>query len=77
MCSNYFSENGAVYKIMWKNTVGPDKPQMTIWRLRIAFRILKATDTYVILVLIHCNNGCRNLSQDNVIRALPVFFNLD
>jgi hypothetical protein len=29
MCSN-FSENRAVYKIMWKNTVQPDRPQMPI-----------------------------------------------
>jgi len=38
---------------MWKNTVEPDMPQMKIWRMRIARRILKATNThseYVILI---------------------------
>jgi hypothetical protein len=30
MFSNLFSENGAVYEIMWKNMVEPDKPQMKI-----------------------------------------------
>jgi hypothetical protein len=25
-----FSENRAVYKVMWKNMVQPDRPQMTI-----------------------------------------------
>ena len=24
------SENSAVYELMWKNMVGPDRPQMTI-----------------------------------------------
>jgi len=32
----HFSENRAVYEIMWKNVVQPDSPQ-TIWRMRIAF----------------------------------------
>ena len=26
----FFSENCAVYEIMWKNTVEPDRPQVTI-----------------------------------------------
>jgi len=29
-----FSESRAVYEIMWKNTVQPDRPLMTIWRTR-------------------------------------------
>jgi hypothetical protein len=36
----------AVYEIMWKNIVEPNRPQMTIWRMRIAYWIAKATDTY-------------------------------
>jgi hypothetical protein len=38
---------------MWKNIVERGRPQMTIWRVRIACWILKATDThsqYVILI---------------------------
>ena len=31
---------------MWKNTVEPGRTQMTIWRMRIACWISKATDTY-------------------------------
>jgi len=42
----YFSENPSVCKIMWKNAVDPDTPQMTIWLTRIACWIPKATDTY-------------------------------
>ena len=40
-----FFENLAGYEIMWKNTVEPDRPQMTIWRVRVACCIPKATDT--------------------------------
>jgi len=31
---------------MWENTVEPDRTQMTIWRMRIACWIPKATDTH-------------------------------
>jgi len=30
---------------MWKNIVEPGRPQMTVWRMRIACWISKATDT--------------------------------
>ena len=32
----FFSENHAVYEIMWKNIVERGRPQMTIWRMAIA-----------------------------------------
>jgi len=52
-CSIFFSfENRADYEITWKNIVEPNRPQMKIWRMRIACWILKATNThseYVIL----------------------------
>jgi hypothetical protein len=35
----FFLEKRAVYKIMWKNIVEPVRPQMTKWRMRIAFWI--------------------------------------
>jgi hypothetical protein len=41
-----FSNNRAVYEIMWKNTVQPDRPQMAIWRIHIAGCITKATNTH-------------------------------
>jgi len=31
MLNNFFSENHAVYEIMWKNIVQPDRTQMTIY----------------------------------------------
>jgi hypothetical protein len=44
--TSFFFENCAVYEIMWKNTAEPDRPQITIWRMRIACRITKATHTH-------------------------------
>ena len=41
-----FFENRVIYEIMWKNIVEPDRPQMTIWRMRISRCIPKATDTH-------------------------------
>ena len=38
-----FFESRAVYEIRWKNMVVPDRPQMTIWRMRITYWIPKAT----------------------------------
>ena len=29
----FFFENRALYEIMWKNIVEPDRPQTTIWRM--------------------------------------------
>jgi len=51
----FFIENRAVYEVVWKNTVKPDSLQMTVWRMRIAFWIIKVTDThseYVILIVL-------------------------
>ena len=46
LCSVTFLENCAVYEIMWKNIVQPGRPQMTIWRMRIACWISKTTHTH-------------------------------
>jgi hypothetical protein len=40
-----FFFNRAVYEIMWKGMVEPYMQQMTIWLMRIACWIPKATDT--------------------------------
>ena len=39
-------KNLSVIEIMWENIVEPVRPQMTIWRMRIACWIPKATNTY-------------------------------
>ena len=62
---------------MWKNTVQPDRPQMTIGRARIACWKTTATGThseYVILTDFHCNNGYTRAPQCYIIRTLPVLF---
>jgi hypothetical protein len=49
----FFFENHAVYEIRLTNIVEPGRSQMTIWRMRIACWIPKATKThsyYVILI---------------------------
>jgi hypothetical protein len=38
--------NRAFYEIMWKHIILPDKPQKTMWRMRIACWIPKATQTH-------------------------------
>ena len=43
MFSNPPPEKRAVYEITRKSMVGPERPQMTIWRLRFAYWIIKAT----------------------------------
>jgi len=48
-----FSKNRTVYEIMWKNVLGPNRPQMVICRIRVACWILKGTNThseYVMLI---------------------------
>jgi hypothetical protein len=54
LCSTMYFQNRAVYEIMWKNLVDPDRPQMTTWRMRIAFCIPTATNIfseYTILIV--------------------------
>jgi len=73
-------ENSAVYETMWNNIVEPHRPQMTIWRMRIACWITKAANTHSehVLHLLHfyCNNGRTNAPQCYVIRTLLVVFNI-
>ena len=42
-----------VYEVIWKNTVELGRPRLTVWRMRIACCVPKATNThseYVILI---------------------------
>ena len=74
--TNFFSENRAVYEIIWKNTVQSDRPQMTGARalydgyLRLQ---IHAQSMYYLLIF-HYNNGCNNASQYYVIHKLPVLY---
>ena len=51
VCSVTFFENHSVYEIIWKNIVDRDRPQMTLWRMRIAGWIPKAKNTHSSCVL--------------------------
>jgi hypothetical protein len=44
--SNFFFENRTIYEKMWKNIVDRGRPHVTIWRMRIACWIPKATNTH-------------------------------
>ena len=46
MFSNFFSENGAFYERMWKNSVEQDRPQMTVWHMCFACWITRATEAH-------------------------------
>jgi hypothetical protein len=82
LCSiTFFPETPSVYKIMWKNMVLPDRPQMTniILRLRCACWITKAPDTHLeyailYLLLFHGNNGFRNAPQCYVLLPVLLFY---
>ena len=51
MFSNFFPENIVVCGIIWKNIVEPDRPQLTIWRMRFAYQITKAANTHLEYVI--------------------------
>jgi hypothetical protein len=73
----FFFENRAVYEIMWKNTVERGRQQMAIWRMRVAWWIIKATNThseYVILIAFRLQQWLHeraSMSRDMLI-ACPV-----
>ena len=46
MTDIFSPENCAVFEIVWKNTVQRSRPQMTIWRMRIACWVNKATNRH-------------------------------
>jgi hypothetical protein len=47
---NVIFENHAVFYIKWKNIVERGRPQMTIWRMRVACWIPKATNKHTKVV---------------------------
>ena len=53
MLRNFYFENTVLYEIMWENIVKASRSRMTVWRMRTACRITKATNAdseYVILI---------------------------
>ena len=59
---------------MWKNIVERGRPQMTVWRMRIACWIPKATDAHtecVILIAFPRQDGHASLSRRYVHGIFP------
>ena len=78
--NNFFFENPAIYEIIWKNIVEQDRPQITIWRMRIACWITKTSNTYseyVILIAFQLQIWLREcastLRYTYTGRRLPLF----
>jgi hypothetical protein len=75
----FFFLNRSVYEIMRKNTVEPDRPQITIWCTLSACWIPKATNTHaanVYLLLFNCNNICMSAPHCYATGTLHVLFQL-
>jgi hypothetical protein len=75
MFNNFFFENHTVHEIMLNNTVEPDRPQMTIWCMRIACWVSRATKTqseYVLLLVFHWNNGWAKAPRCYGLSTVPV-----
>ena len=73
----FFFENRAVYEIMCKNMVQPGRPRMTIWRMRIACWIHKATNTHSEYLQLTASPLQRWLHKRTSVlsySSLPVFF---
>jgi len=69
MFNNPPSEDRAVHEIMWNNVVHRERPQMTIWRMRVAWWMTTATDTHSEFLIPKISTVTML-----VIRTLPVLF---
>jgi hypothetical protein len=79
LSSKTFFLQSAIYEIMWINILQPSWPQITIWRIRIAFwwlRLQSHSQNMQYLLLFQRKNGNANAPQCYVIRksTLPVLF---
>jgi hypothetical protein len=71
---NFFFKNLAVYEIMWNYFEQPDRPYMTVWRMRILRWIPNTTNTnlqYVILPEFPLEEWLHESVP--VLRSLPVW----
>jgi hypothetical protein len=72
----FYPEILAIFKIVWKNNVELGRPQMTIWRMRFACWVTKATDTQpecVILFSFPLEQWLREHTSLYITRTLPVW----
>jgi hypothetical protein len=69
----FFSKHIAVYEIMWKNTVEPKRPQMTIWFMHILRWIRKVTDLKPDYVT-HCSSTATMVAQTHFNATLHIHY---
>jgi len=77
LCSYLFPWKSCIYEIMWKNIVEPDRLHVTLWRMRIACWIPKATNThsqYVILIVFPLQHWLHERASVLRLRTLLVLF---
>ena len=73
----FFFENRAVNELVWKNIVESDRPQMTIWRMRITLWIITKTSgtfTEYVTLIFHYNSSCTNAPQSYVVMYIACLF---
>jgi len=74
---NFFSKIIPFVRYFGKNMVEPQRPQITIWRMRFACWISTATSTHPEYVkLLHNNDSYVNAPHCYVICTSPVFFSI-
>jgi len=75
LCSVTFLKNHAAYEIMWKNIVELGRPHKTIWHMRIACWITKATSTHSVCVILFVFPRQQRLHEHvSTLRYTPVLF---
>jgi len=67
-----FFKCNAVYETMCRNIVESDRPQMTIWRTRIACWIPKTTDTHSEYVILNCFSKPTKVARTHLFVTLYV-----
>ena len=79
MFNNLLSENRAVYEIVWRNNVQPDRTRITIRRVRFACWIAKAKNTQLEYIIPTAFSTATIVMQTLLdvtlyVRCLSVFF---
>jgi hypothetical protein len=69
---NFFVENRVVYEIMWTNVVEPNKPQMAIWRMRIACWIPRLQ--HILRKVTQCFSTAKMVARTLLTAALYVHY---
>ena len=70
----FFFRKSAVYRIMWRETVEPSRPQMTVWRMRVECWIPKATNTSTLRISnTHCFSAAKMFARTRLIFTFMIY----